>query len=47
MTYTTIMGISVILIFGMPLIQLACTVNLPRFSAKRAPTPFASIDDNL
>jgi alpha-1,6-mannosyltransferase len=41
MTYTTIMGISVILIFGMPLIQLACTVKLPRFGAKRGQTPAA------
>jgi hypothetical protein len=29
MTYTTIMGISVILIFGLPLLHLACTVALP------------------
>jgi hypothetical protein len=29
MTYTTIMGISVILIFGLPLLHLACTIGLP------------------
>ena len=29
MTYTTIMGISVILIFGLPLLHLACTLGLP------------------
>jgi alpha-1,6-mannosyltransferase len=32
MTYTTIMGISVVMIFGMALVQLACTIELPRLS---------------
>jgi hypothetical protein len=35
MTYTTIMGISVLLIFGLPLLHLACTFRLPRW---RVPT---------
>jgi alpha-1,6-mannosyltransferase len=34
MTYTTIMGISVILIFGLPLLHLACTIALPRDVAR-------------
>jgi hypothetical protein len=36
MTYTTIMGISVILIFGLPLLHLLCTIGLPRPGARRA-----------
>jgi hypothetical protein len=35
MTYTTIMGISVIMIFGMALVQLACTIELPRLGPGR------------
>jgi hypothetical protein len=35
MTYTTIMGISVLLIFGLPLLHLACTVRLPRGASAR------------
>ena len=29
MNYTSIMGISVILIFGLPLLHLACTIRMP------------------
>ena len=41
MTYTTIMGISVVLIFGLPLLHLACTIGLPH-STPPKPDPFAS-----
>jgi hypothetical protein len=36
MTYTTIMGISVLMIFGLPLLHLAWTVGLP---GSRSPAP--------
>ena len=36
MTYTTIMGISVIMIFGLAFIQLACTASLPGTRRPRA-----------
>ncbi|MFN8635630.1 MAG: glycosyltransferase 87 family protein [Chloroflexota bacterium] len=39
MTYTTIMGISVILIFGLPLLHLVCTAGLPRRTPRLASTP--------
>jgi alpha-1,6-mannosyltransferase len=37
MTYTTIMGISVVLIFGLPLLHLACTVGLSDDAPRRRP----------
>jgi hypothetical protein len=40
MTYSTIMGISVLMIFGLPLLHLACTAALPRPSSRQpASTP--------
>ncbi|MDP8924318.1 MAG: hypothetical protein M3O34_15775 [Chloroflexota bacterium] len=36
MTYTQIMGLSVILIFGLPLLHLACTLGLGRLAPRRA-----------
>ncbi|MCC6175386.1 MAG: DUF2029 domain-containing protein [Chloroflexi bacterium] len=36
MTYTTIMGISVVLIFGLPLLHLACSAGIPRLRARPA-----------
>ena len=36
MTYTQIMGLSVILIFGLPLLHLACTLGVERLGPRRA-----------
>lgn len=42
MTYTTIMGISVILIFGLPLLHLACTIALPGSPRRHEESPMTA-----
>lgn len=47
MTYTTIMGLSVILIFGLPLLHLVATAGLPGERRARTPDPDAPTGPGL